>query len=235
MTEVADHVAEVLAAIKPIVEKTARDVEELVDRPRRLAEGFERDFLDAVLQELDYVEILGIEELDAKTRRAGLSVAYLSLTARLRTGDDQQKLDFATLLALLPVLGNRLFIEGAAGSGKSTLARWAAIQAARWRLGRTDDRDILDVAPDVDSGSPSFDRTGTFASRSTRSRVEDPALPRRLRPRLKGNRKPRTRSVRRITGARFESTRSKGNSGQKPGETVCLSSSTCETPAATST
>ena len=40
--------------------------------------------------------------LDSKSRRADLTVAYLSLTARLGEGDEQQKIDFATVLTLLP-------------------------------------------------------------------------------------------------------------------------------------
>jgi NACHT domain/Leucine Rich repeats (2 copies) len=131
--------------------KLLEALNELRERPARLAKSFERDYLDAIVKELDYVEILGIEELDSKSRRADLTVAYLSLTARLGEGEEQQKIDFATVLTLLPLFGNRLWIEGGAGSGKSTLVRWAALEAARWRLGQTRSHDILDIAPDVGS------------------------------------------------------------------------------------
>jgi Leucine-rich repeat (LRR) protein len=125
--------------------------EELRKRPAHLARGFERSYLDAIVKELDYVEILGIEELDSKSRKADLTVAYLSLTARLGKGDEQQKIDFATVLTLLPLFRNRLWIEGGAGSGKSTLVRWSALQAGRWRLGQSDNADVLDIAPDLDN------------------------------------------------------------------------------------
>jgi internalin A len=125
--------------------------EELRKRPAHLARGFERSYLDAIVKELDYVEILGIEELDSKSRKADLTVAYLSLTARLGDGEEQQKIDFATILTLLPVFGNHLWIEGGAGSGKSTLVRWAALQAAHWRLGQAANENVLDIAPDLDN------------------------------------------------------------------------------------
>ena len=131
------------------LQKIREELGDLQERPARLAQGFERDYLEALATELDYVEILGLE-LNSKTRKAELSVAYLSLTARLGEGDDQQKLDLATILTLLPLSGNRLLIEGGAGSGKSTLVRWAALEAARWRLGRANSPNVLDIAPDLD-------------------------------------------------------------------------------------
>lgn len=81
-----------LAAEAPVllnaVQQVERKVEELAERPRRLAEGFERHYLDALVKELDYVEILGIEELDSKSRRADLSIAYLSLMLQLGVQDE---------------------------------------------------------------------------------------------------------------------------------------------------
>jgi hypothetical protein len=139
-----------VAAAAPRLLEELREISAQLKRPAQLAQGFERDYLDAVAKELDYVEILGIEELDSKSRKADLTVAYLSLTARLGEGDDQQKIDSATVLTLVPLFGNRLWIEGGAGSGKSTLVRWAALQAARWRLGQADNADLLDIAPDLD-------------------------------------------------------------------------------------
>lgn len=56
-----------------------------------------------------------------------LSIAYLSLNTRAA---GLGRLDYETLLDVLPAFGNRLLIEGAAGSGKSTLLRWTAVEAA---------------------------------------------------------------------------------------------------------
>jgi hypothetical protein len=147
LDEVAAAAPGLLAELRELHQK----LDDVHERPARLARGFERDYLDAVVKELDYVEILGIEDLDSKSRRADLTVAYLSLTARLGEGDDQQRIDFATALTLLPLLGNRLWIEGGAGSGKSTLVRWAALGAARWRLAQASSLDIFDIAPDLDA------------------------------------------------------------------------------------
>jgi Leucine-rich repeat (LRR) protein len=147
LDEVATHAPMLLEELRRVHEK----LDELGKRPAQLAQGFERSYLDAIVKELDYVEILGIDDLDSKSREADLTVAYLSLTARFGEGDKQQRIDFATLLTLLPLFGNRLWIEGGAGSGKSTLVRWAALEAARWRLGRSGSVDVLDIAPDLDN------------------------------------------------------------------------------------
>jgi hypothetical protein len=44
-------------------------------------------------------------------------------------------LGYSELLALLPLLGNRLLIEGAAGSGKTTVLQWTALEALLVRAG----------------------------------------------------------------------------------------------------
>ena len=132
----ADGIGQILAAIidiKPTIDKTAAGVEELVDRPRRLAEGYEADYLKALCIELNRVEIIGLT-VDASALRGELEVAYLPLRATLGVRGETRPADFATLLTLMPVLGNRILIEGPAGAGKSTLLRWAAIQAGHWRL-----------------------------------------------------------------------------------------------------
>jgi hypothetical protein len=83
------------------------------------------------------------------TRRAARSSrsSYLSLRAHIGMRDEIRRIDFATLLTLVPRLGGRILIEGPAGAGKSTILRWAAIQAARWRLGSAATTDPLTCAP----------------------------------------------------------------------------------------
>jgi hypothetical protein len=152
----ADGIGQILAAvaeIKPTIEKTAAGVEELLDRPRQLAEGYEADYLAALCAAHNQVEIIGLS-VDEPARRGALEVAYLSLRTRLGLLGDTQSVDFATMLTLLPKLGGRVLIEGPAGSGKSTLLRWAAIQAARFRLGQAGIDDPLAIAPDIDSWLP---------------------------------------------------------------------------------
>ena len=68
----ADNIGKILAAladIKPTIEKTAAGVDELVDRPRRLAEGYEADYLEALCTELNRVEIIGLYGRRAGPRR----------------------------------------------------------------------------------------------------------------------------------------------------------------------
>ena len=147
--------------------------------------GFERTYLDAVLNDLDYVEILGIEELDSKSRKADLTVAYISLTARLGGGEEQQKIDFATVLTLLPLFGNRLWIEGGAGSGKSTLVRWTALQTARWRQGGPTTRTFstsrgsrhLAELPEAGEAGPTGDRRRKPARRAADASRQDGLRP----------------------------------------------------------
>jgi hypothetical protein len=192
LDEVASAAPRLLEALRQVHEK----LDELRERPARLANRFEREYLDAIVKELDYVEILGIEELDSKSRRADLTVAYLSLTARLSKDEEQRKIDFATVLTLLPLFGNRLWVEGGAGSGKSTLVRWAALTAARWRLGLVEDADILDIAPDLDNWL-NFLRPEKAPDRTMGASPEAPALPARelgLRPDREHSEKSRLRS-----------------------------------------
>ena len=105
----------------PVIEDTARGVRQLVDRPeKRLAEGYARDYLDALSTELNRVEIIGLT-VDEPARGGELEVAYLSLNASIGIRGERRRIHFATLLTLLPQLGNRILIEGPAGAGKSTL------------------------------------------------------------------------------------------------------------------
>jgi hypothetical protein len=153
----AERSGEILAAIadiRPTIEKAAAGVEELVNRPKQLAEGYEADYLTALCIELNRVEIIGLT-VDEPARGGELEVAYLPLRTRLGVRGETRQADFATLLTLMPELGNRILIEGPAGAGKSTLLRWAAIQAARWRL-EGSAQDPLAIARDLDAWLPLF-------------------------------------------------------------------------------
>ena len=96
----------------------------------------------------DFVDIVGID-LDEKSRRSLLSVAYLSLRVQLAKGQSRPNIDFATLLNLLPILSNRVLIQGVAGSGKSTLTRWAAIEMAKHRLYHREDEPVEITGDDL--------------------------------------------------------------------------------------
>ena len=96
-------------------------------------EQFKSDYLRRyraqVAELLDYVEILGLDDVNRDRREARLSIAYLSLTV---TGKNEQPSDFRQLFPQICLTGGRLVILGGAGSGKSTLLRWAAMTCARF-------------------------------------------------------------------------------------------------------
>ena len=130
MAKVAEDTPRILGELNSVREQTARTaatVEEFADREKQQRSDYEAIYRNAIVNVLDYVEILG---LDIETTRqvVKLSIAYLSLTIKTA---HLGKMDYETLFAMLPLLGGRLLIEGAAGSGKSTLLRWTAVQAAK--------------------------------------------------------------------------------------------------------
>jgi hypothetical protein len=130
MTEVAEAAPAILASIADLVEearRTTATIENLAGRQERAREEYEGNYRKAVRNALDYVEILGLD-IDPRRRQTALSIAYLSLTtSTTRLG----RLSYEALLDVLPAIGNRLLIKGAAGSGKSTLLRWTAVEASR--------------------------------------------------------------------------------------------------------
>ncbi len=135
---------EVLHTVRRIEERVAAS--DASDEHQR----YEADYRQAVIRNLDYVELFGAD-ISPEARRHSLSVAYISLN--LETARKGGARESRTLLAehvfdgLAPDSG-RLLIRGEAGTGKSTLFRWAAIAAAtpgshaRRLLGRLRDGDV---------------------------------------------------------------------------------------------
>lgn len=132
LATVAKDSAEVLSSLERIEVKLEQIASHKADGRSR----YEAAYLKAVRDQLDYVEILGLD-VERTRRDVPLTVAYLSLTTS--TGE-LGKLDCESLLDLLPALGNRLIVEGPAGSGKSTLLRWIAVQAAAYSRDGVDTR-----------------------------------------------------------------------------------------------
>ena len=143
-----------LGHILPVIEETTRKVDELVKRPLSERQRYTLQYLDALRTELNRVDIIGLS-VDEPARGGELEIAYLSLSAHLGLRRETRRIDFSTLLNLLPALGNRIVVEGSAGSGKTTLLRWAAIQAAHYRLESTTE-DPLGLTPDLDFWLPLF-------------------------------------------------------------------------------
>jgi hypothetical protein len=153
LNQVASDTPQILLGIEDIQDKlgkiniqTSHAVDILEEQAREAETNRERygvNYRKAVLQALDYVEILGLD-VERARREVKLSIAYLSLTTRAA---GLGRMDYETLLDVLPALGNRLLIEGAAGGGKSTLLRWTAVEAAA----RSSGEETRKIAQDSES------------------------------------------------------------------------------------
>lgn len=128
--------------------RISADLEEVLDTTRRIEQTvtrlaarsnnsneqfgrYEADYRQAVMRNLDYLELFGAD-ITPESRRHALSVAYISLNLKKATGHRKQteSLPAESVLDSLHTEAGRLLIRGEAGSGKSTLSRWTAIQAA---------------------------------------------------------------------------------------------------------
>lgn len=126
---------EILAGVREIGERQREEE----TRRRRETETHEELYLHSLAAKVREVRLFGVD-LDRDTPSSlPLSIAYIPL--RLRLGPDEeargQPLEYAELLALLPLLGNRLLIEGAAGSGKTTVLQWTALEALLVQVGES--------------------------------------------------------------------------------------------------
>ena len=128
-------------AMAGVIESQSR-IEDKIDqglsKEDREREEYGQRYRAQVAKDLDYVEILGLSDVDRGVREAKLSVAYLSLTM---SGVQQKGFprEFDSILGKAILRRERLLIEGGAGSGKSTLMKWGAIIARDCELNvRTD-------------------------------------------------------------------------------------------------
>ena len=139
LSQLANEVSEVLEDTRAI-----RD--QVVSRPLTDEIDYETSYRNAVVAELDKVELFGVD-LPPELKDARLTDAYVTLRLRCHDERDENEEDDddelsqdddnpATLTAeeafdrLKPGFG-RMLIRGGAGCGKTTLVRWAAMQAAR--------------------------------------------------------------------------------------------------------
>ena len=128
----------------------SRDLDEVLASTQRIGKGvvlllekeraedqkalrYEADYRQAVVRNLDYVELFGAD-IQPESQRQALSVAYVSLNMQRRRGSGlSESLPVEMVLNGLKPKAGRLLIRGEAGSGKSTLFRWVAIEAATLR------------------------------------------------------------------------------------------------------
>ncbi len=100
------------------------------DEAAARANRFEADYRQAVMRNLDFLELFGAD-ISEEARRQRLSVGYISLT--ISKPDAQENRETVSADRLFLTLGGgsgRILIRGEAGSGKSTLLRWVAIGSA---------------------------------------------------------------------------------------------------------
>jgi hypothetical protein len=135
LTLISKDVEQVLETVQRVEQQVSLRVDD--GKARR----YEADYRQAIIRNLDYVELFGAD-ISQESRRQTLSVAYLSLdlqTSSAASADTPEVLSAELVLASLTPEAGRLLICGEAGSGKSTLFRWIALKAAGLTLdGRHD-------------------------------------------------------------------------------------------------
>lgn len=156
-------IAEILSRESQIIDIAGRVLEEFegirggIQRYDDVVARFEADYLEAVIRNLDRVELFGVDVSTASGRQR-LTVAYVSLLAisssltengqrkdgvpsepetqdaddAAAEAEDQRE---ATIVEDILTEGKRLVIRGAAGCGKTTLLRWIAVRAASRTFG----------------------------------------------------------------------------------------------------
>jgi hypothetical protein len=130
----SDELEEVLDTTRRIELTVTRLAARSTDADEYFAR-YEADYRQAVMRNLDYLELFGAD-ISLESRRHALSVAYISLNLKKSAGtrDQAESLPVATVLDSLRPEEGRVLIRGEAGSGKSTLSRWTAIQAASFEF-----------------------------------------------------------------------------------------------------
>ena len=128
--------------VSDVLDDTQAIREQVVTRPLSDEADYENSYRNAVVAELDKVELFGID-LPPELKRSKLTDAYVTLRLTpsdnidIDDNDDIINEDNSNTVTaevafdrILPV-NKRILIRGGAGCGKTTLIRWVAIQAAR--------------------------------------------------------------------------------------------------------
>lgn len=119
-----------------------------LDSPSRRTATYEAQYRKLLLAHVSRVQLFGLDDDPATPRDVDLRTAFTQL--RVGFGDDGahkrkrsfsrdefdpgHSLSFSRMLGMLPLLGDRLLIEGSAGSGKTTLLHWAAAEALFFQI-----------------------------------------------------------------------------------------------------
>ena len=125
---------DILAGVREIVSAQREEAA----RRRGEVETHEGLYRARLEEEVRKLTLFGVD-LDERTpHELPLSIAYIPLQLRLGRagGEGGPQLAYPEVLAALPLLGDRLLIEGGAGSGKTTLTQWTAYEVLRIQDGR---------------------------------------------------------------------------------------------------
>jgi Leucine-rich repeat (LRR) protein len=122
-----------------------RYIEDQREQATRAADNFAVRYRGIVQNELDRLEVFGLQRMDRLTSRQSLSTAYITLsvsgprdegekTALTLMGDERSERDAGRRSRQIDEVlceCRRLVIRGGAGAGKSTLLQWLAVRAAK--------------------------------------------------------------------------------------------------------
>ena len=122
LSRMGDEFERILASIAEIENALVANKDEAVARANR----FEADYRQAVIRNLDFLELFGAD-ISEEARRHRLSVGYISVTISADTNDNRETVSANRISSILAAGSGRILIRGEAGSGKSTLLRWIAI------------------------------------------------------------------------------------------------------------
>lgn len=125
LDELTANVGKILGNLHTIKD----DVETIRDRPAKAVQSFEDIYRRTLRKRVAELRLFGLPHHDDAGDELDLKIAYIPLSLTHAGNGLTVSLDYSQLLALLPLLGNRLMIEGAAGSGKTTLMQWTALNA----------------------------------------------------------------------------------------------------------
>lgn len=139
VTEVLRRQSALLAQIDDIKESLVSIAREAVTVPSPDG-AFEERYRRAVADNLDRVDLFGLDLRQPLNKRQKLSLAYTGLSSLRKIKSDKGDDDEIVPVEQLVMASRRLLIGGQPGSGKTTLLRWIAINVAgRKLLAATDD------------------------------------------------------------------------------------------------
>jgi len=134
LSEVLRHLGALLDQVSEIRESTTQSAHHLPAAPSNDDDAFEDQYRRAIVDNLDRVDLFGLDLHGPANRRQKLSLAYTGLSSsyRVKSGPDEE--DDIVPIEQLVGRSKHLLVRGQPGSGKTTLLKWIAIMAAQRTL-----------------------------------------------------------------------------------------------------